>query len=409
MYELLGKLRVIEGAAFVAAPSCGLYLAQFGAEVIRFDQIGGGPDYFRWPLAPGGASFYWEGLNKGKKSIAIDLTTSAGRELAVAVVCAAGETAGLLVTNYPPHGFLSYQTLRAAREDIISVRVMGWPDGSPALDYTVNAAAGLPLMTGPVDHDAPVNHVLPAWDLLCGCYAAFALLAAERDRRETGAGREIRIPLSDLAAATLSNLGCVAEVMSRGVDRGRFGNDLYGAFGRDFMTASGCRVMVCAITSRQWSALVTALDLGEAVAALESRLDVAFASDESARFQHRRELFALFEPVFASRSIDSLAAALDAAGVTWSRYQSVHTAVTTDARLFTGNPLFERVAQPSGFDYPSAGPPATLVGTARRPLAPAPRLGQHTDEILASVLGLSAAAIGRLHDAGVVSGPEAFA
>lgn len=61
MYELLKGLRVVEGAAFIAGPSCGLHLAQMGAEVIRFDAIGGGPDYRRWPVAPSGDSLYWEG------------------------------------------------------------------------------------------------------------------------------------------------------------------------------------------------------------------------------------------------------------------------------------------------------------------------------------------------------------
>jgi len=73
MYGLLKGLTVVEGAAFIAGPSCGLYLAQMGAEVIRFDQIGGGPDSKRWPLGPNGQSLYWEGLNKGKKSLAINL------------------------------------------------------------------------------------------------------------------------------------------------------------------------------------------------------------------------------------------------------------------------------------------------------------------------------------------------
>src|SRR5688500_4622079 len=101
MYGLLQGVRVIEGASFVAAPSCGLHLLQMGAEVIRFDMIGGGPDFNRWPRSANGASFYWEGLNKGKKSIAIDLAQPEGRELALALVTAPGEGAGLLVTNYP--------------------------------------------------------------------------------------------------------------------------------------------------------------------------------------------------------------------------------------------------------------------------------------------------------------------
>jgi 2-methylfumaryl-CoA isomerase len=74
MYDLLNGMRVVEASAFVAGPSCGLHLAQLGAEVIRIDQIGGGPDFRRWPLDPdSGASLYWEGLNKSKKSVALDL------------------------------------------------------------------------------------------------------------------------------------------------------------------------------------------------------------------------------------------------------------------------------------------------------------------------------------------------
>ncbi|MEA2933668.1 MAG: 2-methylfumaryl-CoA isomerase, partial [Variibacter sp.] len=198
MYKLLEGLRIVEGASFIAAPSCALHLLQLGAEVIRFDQIGGGPDFRRWPQSENGASFYWEGLNKGKKSIALDLTRPEGRELALRIATAPGKDAGIFVTNYPAEGFLSHARLKERREDMISVRVMGWADGATAVDYTVNAAIGLPLMTGPATSQEPVNHVLPAWDLLAGASAAYALLAAERYRRDTGQGQEVRLPLGDL-------------------------------------------------------------------------------------------------------------------------------------------------------------------------------------------------------------------
>jgi 2-methylfumaryl-CoA isomerase len=87
---MLNPLRIIEGASFIAAPYCGLMMAQLGAEVIRFDPIGGGPDFHRWPRANNGASFYWEGLNKGKKSIAIHLGSPEGRELATTLITAPG-------------------------------------------------------------------------------------------------------------------------------------------------------------------------------------------------------------------------------------------------------------------------------------------------------------------------------
>lgn len=118
MYDILKGLRIVEGASFVAAPSCCLHLLQLGAEVIRFDAIGGGPDFHRWPRAKSGASLYWEGLNKGKKSVALDLTRAEGRELALRLATAPGEDAGIFVTNYPADGFLAHARLAALRPDM---------------------------------------------------------------------------------------------------------------------------------------------------------------------------------------------------------------------------------------------------------------------------------------------------
>jgi 2-methylfumaryl-CoA isomerase len=402
MYDLLRGIRVVEGSAFIAGPTSTLHMAQMGAEVIRFDPIGGGPDYRRWPIAETGHSLYWEGLNKSKKSIAIDLKRPEGQELALALATAPGENAGLFVTNFPRKSFLSHETLASQRPDIISVRVMGWADGTPAVDYTVNAAVGVPMMTGRSDDTDPVNHVLPAWDLMAGAYAAFSAVSALLRRKMTGKGAEICLPLSDLAASTLSHLGQVAEVLSAG-DRPKSGNDLFGAFGRDFLTADGERIIVVAITPRQWSGLLTTLDLVGSVAALEAELGVSFGKDEGARYIHRDRLFPLFETAILRRSISALAPAFDSGGVTWGKYQTLRQAVASDDRLFTANPLFSDVPQPSGVRYPSSGPAATLHGEQRQPLKGAPMLGEHTDEVLATVLGLGDGEIGRLHDEGLVA------
>ena len=81
MYNLLDGLKIIEASSFVASPTAGLYCAQFGAEVIRVDQVGGGPDYHRWPVTEANDSLYWENLNRAKKSVALDLSSPQGREL----------------------------------------------------------------------------------------------------------------------------------------------------------------------------------------------------------------------------------------------------------------------------------------------------------------------------------------
>ena len=98
---MLSGLRVIEGSAFVAAPLAGMTLAQQGADVIRFDPIGGGLDYTRWPITADGTSLYWHGLNKGKRSIAVDIRSAPGRELISALICAPGTDAGIFLTNFP--------------------------------------------------------------------------------------------------------------------------------------------------------------------------------------------------------------------------------------------------------------------------------------------------------------------
>ncbi|WP_067107640.1 CoA transferase [Sphingopyxis granuli] len=395
MYNLLPGLSVIEASSFVASPTAGLYLAQFGAEVIRVDQIGGGPDFRRWPVTENNDSLYWENLNRAKKSVALDLGRPEGRELLQALVRATGQ----FVTNFPVKGFLSHDLLAEGRPDLITIRVMGWADGSPALDYTVNNSVGYPMLTGAGPE--PVNHVLPAWDLLTGAYAAFALLAAVQRRAATGDGGEVRLPLSDVAIGTVANMGGIAEVLYSGANRPRLGNAVYGLFGRDFTTRDGQRTMIVVVTPRQWANLIAALDLGDAVAAVEAVRGVSFAKNDGLRFTHRDALYPLFERAIARRDHADLAAAFDAGGIVHSPYRTMLDAAN-DPALVADNPIFADAANPSGFAYPAAGAFATIPQADRQPPRPAPRNGEHSEEVLAARLSLSSGEIARLIDAGIV-------
>ena len=251
-------MRIIEGSAFVAAPLGGMTLAQLGADVIRFDPIRGGLDYDRWPITRDGRSLFWAGLNKGKRSIAIDIRSPRGQQLIQDLICAPGPDGGLFLTNFPARGWLDYESLKAKRSDLVMVNICGHYDGSTAVDYTVNPGVGFPAVTGPSDDPRPVNHLLPAWDAITGQMAAVGLLAAERHRRISEKGQLVRIALTDVALAMLGNLGKIAEVAINDHDRAKDGNFLYGAFGRDFETLEGQRVMVVALTDPQWKGLVKA-------------------------------------------------------------------------------------------------------------------------------------------------------
>lgn len=398
MYKLLSGLSVIEASSFVASPTAGLYCAQFGAEVIRVDQIGGGPDFHRWPVTAGNDSLYWENLNRAKKSVALDLRRVEGRELLQQLVVETGQ----FITNFPVDGFLAHDPLAARRADLVTIRIMGWADGSPALDYTVNNSVGYPMLTG--TGPEPVNHVLPAWDLLTGAYAAFALLAALQRRSATGEGVEIRIPLSDVAIGTVANLGGIAEVLYSGQNRPRLANAVYGLFGRDFITRDAQRTMIVIVTPAQWSNLLAALDLRDAVAAVEARHGVSFATDDGLRFLHRDALFPLFEQAIAARDHAALAALFDAKGIVHSRYRTMLDAAN-DRVLVADNPIFGTAENPSGAHYPAAGAFATIPQVDRQPPLPAPRNGEHSEQVLADRLGLPSRQIANLIDAGIVGVP----
>ena len=397
----LTGMTVIEVSAFIAAPYAGLTLAQMGAEVIRIDPIGGGLDYNRWPVTDDGTSLYWAGLNKGKKSVTLNVRDPKGRELAHALMTAAGPGNGIVVTNLPARGWLDYEGLKAMRDDLIMVNIVGRRDGSVALDYTVNARAGFPLVTGPVGTEGPVNHVMPVWDVVTALAASNAVLVADRHRRDTGEGQYVRIALADSAFAVLSHLGYVAEAQINGTDRPATGNHVFGTFGCDFQTSDGRRVMITAFTPRHWSALVEATGLEERFAALAAEKGVDLAKEEE-RYALRETIEAELAPWFAARPLDEIGKALDAVGACWGPYQTFRQAVAEDPDLSAENPMFEEIDQPGIGRYLAAGSFIDFSGIPRDPVAPAPTLGNNTESVLSEKLGLTDSDLGALKDAKVI-------
>ena len=244
--------------------------------------------------------------------------------------------------------------------------------------------------------------MFPAWDVITGLTAATGMLAALRRRDAAGEGEHITLALSDIGYATVGNLGHIGEAVVNGTERAPIGNDLYGAFGRDFATKDGRRMMVAAITARQWKSLLDAIDGHEAMRHVEAILGVDL-SDEGQRFEARDVVAPVVARWIGARSYDEVRTAFDAAGVCWGPYQSFLEMVRDDPRCSTGNPLFQEVDQPGIGRFPMPGSPLEFRHHEREAVRPAPVLGQHTDEILAGILGLTGAEIGTLHDRGIVA------
>ncbi|MBL6752999.1 MAG: CoA transferase [Proteobacteria bacterium] len=400
MQNLLKGLRIVEGSAFIAAPSGGMTLGQLGADVIRFDQIGGGIDYRRWPITEKGKSLYWHSLNKGKRSIAVDFRKPEGRELLTRLICAPGDDGGLFLTNFPARGWLAYDALKHGREDLIYLNLTGDRHGGSALDYTVNARVGVPFLNG--DGITPLNSALPAWDVIAGQQIALGLLAAERHRSRTGEGQMITLALADVALATMGHLGYLAEAQLNENQRPAMGNHIFGTFGHDFVCADGERVMIVGVSPNQWQAIVKVTDCASSVATLAFELGLNF-DKEGDRYAARERLRSLFAPWFAARSSKQVHVALEAAGVCWGPYQTVKQLVENDAECSTENPLFSSINQPDIGRLLTPSQPLNFAGLESIEPKPAPRLGQHTDEILSELLEMSSGEIAALHDAKIVA------
>jgi 2-methylfumaryl-CoA isomerase len=395
----LEGLQVVESASFVAGPTGGMTLAQLGADVIRIDPVGGGSDHLRWPVAGSGVSYYWASLNKGKRSVAVDLRSAEGRELVTALITAPGPGRGVLIDNVVGRSWMAHEALAARRADLVHVRVQGRPDGQPAVDFTVNAEVGLPLLTGPEGAAAPVNHVLPAWDLVTGLSVSTAVLAALRDRERSGRGAYVELALSDVALAGVANLGWLTEAQVSGVDRRRQGNHVYGSFGVDFACRDGRRVMTVALTQKQWAALIAVTGTEQVFAALEQALDADLAQ-ESDRYRLRETIAAVLRPWFAARDFAEVSEQLDSARVLWGRYQGMTDVLAAHRR--GAHPVLADVEVPDAGPAVTGRSPLRWDGSYGEPGA-APVLGQDTQQVLTEVLGLDQAELGRLHDRGVIA------
>jgi 2-methylfumaryl-CoA isomerase len=164
--------------------------------------------------------------------------------------------------------------------------------------------------------------------------------------------------------------------------------------------------MVIALTPRQWRGLGRATGLAgkfaEACVSLGADPDT-----EAGRFAARDAIAALLAPWCAARTLTEIAAEFTGTGVLWGPFQDFATLVAGDPRCSPANPMFSEVDQPGIGPYLMPGLPLDFAASPREPTRPAPRLGEHTDAVLAEVLGLSAGEIGKLHDQGVVAGPAA--
>lgn len=398
----LSGLRIIEGSAFVAAPLGGLVLAQLGADVIRFDQINGGLDFHRWPVTEDNQSLFWIGLNRGKRSIEIDVKSARGREIISDLITAPGRDGGIFLTNLPVKDELSYEALKEKRPDLIMISLTGNYDGTSEVDYTVHPAFGYPLITGPAGGDLPVNAVLPSWDLILGNMVAIAILVADRKRRESGEGEFIQIALSDVALSVAGALGRLSQAHLGTEKASADGNFLYGAFGSNFLTKDKAQIMIVGLTPRQWSSLKNALQIHDALSKLESEFKVNL-NLESDRFRLRREISVLVGSIIENKSLAELSEIFSGSNVSWSKYQTFEELLNDDHRASENNPIFTLSPQQGVGNLPNITSPIRFTKALNLGAQSAPLLGANTEAILKELIDMSAAGIEELRKEKIIN------
>ncbi|MDZ7686572.1 MAG: CoA transferase [Gammaproteobacteria bacterium] len=199
MQGILSGMKVVEGSAFVAAPLGGTTLAQMGCgrDSLRPDRRGS--LLRRWPVTADNQSLFWAGLNKGKRSIQVDIRKPEGQELLTALIGRGGDDGGMFLTNFPERGWSEMVQFEAGARCTHLRQRAGRSSRRYGRRLHGELCSRIRAGNGMRGDPEPTNWLLPAWDNITGQMAALALLAAERHRRQTGEGQLVRLALKDVA------------------------------------------------------------------------------------------------------------------------------------------------------------------------------------------------------------------
>lgn len=403
MTELpLAGVRILDLSRVLAGPYCTMMLADLGADVVKVERPGAGDETRAWgPPYAGGESAYYLAVNRGKRSLALDLGDPEGAALALELAA----RAHVVIENFRAGGArrlgLGFDDVVATNPAVVYCSITGFgtgrePSDRPGYDFVVQAESGLMALTGEAD-GPPMKAGVAVVDVLAGLHAAVAILAALRRSERTGEGERIEVSLLDAALASLVNQASNALVAGR--DPARHGNDHpnivpYGAFrARDGWMA------IAAPNDGLFGRLCAALG----VPALAE--DERFATNPL-RVEHRDALVPLIERALAARDAADWLGVFESAGVPAGKIRGVGEALAAAAAA--GEPATARVAHPTAGEIELVRTPFRLAGAGTREPSAPPLLGRHSDEVLRE-LGVDDDAVEALVNRGVVERPGRFA
>jgi crotonobetainyl-CoA:carnitine CoA-transferase CaiB-like acyl-CoA transferase len=397
MPQLLANVRILDLSRMLAGPYGSMLLGDLGAEIIKIEEPAG--DFTRTPAQyhMGGIGAYFLAINRNKKSVVIDLTTPQGQEVFHDLV----KISDVVFDNLRPAALkkvgADYETLKGINPKIISCSVSGFgqdgPDRDlPAYDLTIQARGGAMGITGEKD-GAPVRMGLPMGDLGGGLFAAYAIAAALFDRERTGQGRRLDISLLDCQASLLTYMATYHSIGGLIPKPQGSSHEIltpYQAF-----KAKDLYLVVACPTEKFWQSLCRAL----------GREDLAghpHFKDAFQRIVHRQELYQILQDIFSRKTVDEWMEVLRREDVPSSPVNTLDR-VMKDPQILHRNMVVE-VGHPAGGSFNSMGNPVKAEG-AEEVFHHPPALGEHTEEILRSLLGYGSERIQDLMEKKIIIQP----
>jgi crotonobetainyl-CoA:carnitine CoA-transferase CaiB-like acyl-CoA transferase len=388
-------IRVLDVSRVLAGPYCTMLLSDLGADVVKIERPGEGDETRTWgPPYAGGESAYFLSVNRGKRSVAIDLACEEGRLLAQRLA----RTADVVVENFRSGTAerlgLGYEELSRDNPGLVYCSITGFgsgrrPEGRPGYDFVIQAESGLMAITGEED-GPPLKVGVAVVDVLAGYAAATSILGALVGRGRSGRGDRLEVSLLDVALSALVNVASSSLVTD--AEARRYGNAHPNIVPYQTFEAADGVVAIAAANDGLYRRLCSAIerpDLAE---------DERFRTNP-ARVEHRVELAGELAEVFATRPADEWIALLDEAGVPAGKVRGVLEALEEAKRAGR--------AATTTVEHPAAGRLSLVAtplrpGAGTRPVEPPPLLGQHTREVLAE-LGCSDDEIAALERDAVVA------
>ena len=403
----LAGIRVLDLSRVLAGPWATQNLADLGAEVIKIERPGSGDDTRAWgpPYLKdrGGEdtaeSAYYLACNRGKRSVTLDFTKPEG----LAIARALAEKSDILIENFKVGGLarygLGYDDLKPDHPRLIYCSITGFGQTGPyrhraGYDYSIQAMGGLMSVTGQPDGApgaGPMRVGVAVADLMAGMYALSAVLAALHHRERTGEGQYIDLALFDVQAAFLANQAMNALI--GGAAPGRIGNRHPNIVPYQCFAVSDGDLVVAVGTDPQFVRLC----------ALAGRPDLAqdprFATND-ARVRHREPLIAILAPIFRARGRKAWLDALEQAQIPCAPINTIDE-VFDDPQI-RARGMRTELPHPLAGTVPMVANPVKFSATRAAAKTAPPLLGEHTEEALGGLLGMSAQAIAALREAGVV-------